>query len=42
MVHAYLIQIDEEDGDNYQYHGPNFVIKMDNINRLAKLNMTVS
>lgn len=53
MIHTYLIQIDQEDDDDYGYgyvddcvpngkHGPNFLIKMVDINNMAKLNITVS
>lgn len=53
MIHAYLIQIGQEDADEYGYgyadeceangnHGPNFVIKMIDINTIAKLDITVS
>lgn len=48
MIHTYLIQMDQEDvdEDGHKYedgnHGPNFVIKMCDINKLAHLNITVS
>lgn len=42
MIHAYLIQIKEEDGDENNRHGLNFIIKMSDINRMTKLNITVS
>lgn len=48
MIHTYLIQVDQEDADEdgYEYedgnHGPNFVIKMSDINKMANLNITVS
>lgn len=54
MIHAYLIEISEEDEgehgsldeNNRQVmlgnHGPNFFMKLDVINKAAKLNITVS
>lgn len=42
MMHAYLMQIGEEDDKKTDYHGPNFITTMLDINQLAKLNITVS
>lgn len=42
MIHAYLIQLKEEDGDENNRHGLNFILKMSDINRMTKLNITVS
>lgn len=49
MIHTYLIQMDQEDADEdgYEYedgnHGPNFVMKMSDINKKStNLNITVS
>lgn len=48
MIHTYLLQMDQEDvdEDGYEYengnHGPNFVMKMCDINKVSNLNITVS
>lgn len=49
MIHTHLIQMDQEDADEdgYEYedgnHGPNFVMKMSDINKKStNLNITVS
>lgn len=54
MIHAYLMQTNEEDDDGYGYldennreidaynHGPNFQAQMNVINEMAKLNVKVT